>query len=145
MAAITENVLVISTDNTRFHVAPADTILTHFGVFPGNVANFRTQLAMFDDTGQPLGVDDEGTNLRRSDEATVSTQHLIDRITLALAIMQVRVNDDPDNDQPDFRVPIIQGDLPVVLAGLAAGFAPLTEDDDDGGDLHRHSQHPHFS
>ena len=149
MTRATGNVVVISADNTVLHVGDADDILGHLGVQAAELSTIRTQLPeIYDDAGHQLNIEDlDGSvelTVADAPPRTVDEQHLIDRISLSLAMTQVQVNEDPNNDDPTFRVPVIVGSLPVVLAGLAVDFGEINDDNTNGGRLHRKSRHPHF-
>lgn len=148
------DVVFISPDNVVLHVGDVDRILPHLGIITHDNLNLGGAVLpeMYDATGQRLEIVEpaEGKlELARIDaRAEVNEQLLIDRITLALARMQVAVHKHPDKDMRSFRVPMIQGSLPVVLAGLAEAFGPLADDadpgdPDTGGSMHRASTHPH--
>lgn len=125
----TGNVVVISADNTRLHVGPVDRILIHLGVDDDNltlVTSSSTPYEMYDDSGSQLTINptSNGATLFQSDtQTTIDEQLLLDRINLALAHMQVAVHTHVFPAMRSYRVPVVYGELPDVLAALAAAFA----------------------
>lgn len=150
MTRATGNVVVISADNTVLHVGDAAHILSHLGVQSADLCSSEPKFPeIYSYKGLPLAVQDVGGSVEltvpETQARTVNEQqHLIDRIALALAMIQVEVNEDPNNDDPTFRVPVIVGSLEVVLAGLAVEFGNINDNSSNGGRLHRKSRHPHY-
>jgi hypothetical protein len=155
----------LSPKNPGFlHVGRADSLPGHLGVDGMNLVEGK-ELEIYNANGQQLAVDTasgerelavpeqlgvvaEGPPRRvRTDGGPMAgsddSQVLLDRITLALAMIQVDVNGRDEDDFKGYRVPIVQASLPVVLAALAEEFGEVSENDSGGGKLHRASPHPH--
>lgn len=146
--AATGNVVVISADNTRLHVGPVDRILTHLEINQSNLAEVATRFPeWYDTTGRKLTVSatEGGVELMRAAAPpTIDEQLLLDRIRLALAHMQVAVHTHVFPAMRSYRVPVVYGELPDVLAALSATFAlPATTVGGAVSKCHDASAHPH--
>ena len=123
----TGNVVAISADNTRLHVGSVDRILTHLEIDQNGLTLATSAVyEMYDGTGNELMLNptSDGAALFQADaERTIDEQLLLDRINLALAYMQVAVHTHEFEDMRSYRVPVVYGELPDVLAALAATFA----------------------
>jgi hypothetical protein len=150
MTDVTGNVVLISADNVRFHVGPADLIADHLEIDANNLADLQDRLPeMYDDRGRPVQFvpsDADTVKLALVDgQDAVDEQLLLDRMTLALALMQVKVHTHVREDLRSYRVPKVDGELQDVVAALAAVFALLGPSPRHfGGNCHDSSTHPHL-
>jgi hypothetical protein len=129
MADHKDIVFVLDANDTFLHVGLRDQYLPHAGVTRLNPDISRVQAyEIYDSTGLRVKVDNP---TGRQPELVADTTRvrddnglLCDRIRAALANIQVRIDRSSD---PDFRVPVIHGTLPVMLAALVEAYGPLRD------------------
>src|SRR5689334_13588293 len=148
MTEATGNVVLISTDNVRLHVGLVEEIPSHLGVKASDLDDLRPRLPeMYDDQGRPVQIvpaEGEAVKLTLVEgQKAIDTQLLRDRITLALALMQVNVHTNEREDLRSYRVPKVDGELRDVLAALAS-TRRLGLPNDRRGNCHDSSPHPHL-
>ena len=120
-------VFAIDATNTFLHVATESQFLTHTGITKENPETERlNKFELYNSNRQRLRVEilDNGEPKFRivPEEDLIDERLLRDRINAALANIQVRIH---DSQEPTFRVPGVDGPLPVVAAALVVAYGPL--------------------
>ena len=148
MAAVTEPVLAIRTDDLFLHIGPAAVVSGHLKAVAAESGEpISDTLEFYDATGLRLVLGDEGfTPVPGQREPTdLDRQILVDWIDLVHAKLQVlldrKIRDTAEGEQPlpALRVPHFSGPLAGVLSTIArlAGDLPAPEDPTPGDVWHK--------
>ena len=121
-----QRVCAINADESVLHVGRAKDMLAHLD--SESVAEFE----IYDSLGRRMKIVNSGGGepsvvpIDEGEPGSSDKQLLLDRISSALARIQVRVDRHPEDAPKDQRVPVVQSDLKVVLAALgASAFSEL--------------------
>jgi len=120
-----QKVWIINEDDSVFHVGRANDLLAHLS--REDLAEFE----IYDSLGRRMKPVNSGGGepfvpIDEREPGPSDKQLLLDRISSALARIQVRVDRHPEDAPKDQRVPVVQSDLKVVLAALgASAFSEL--------------------
>lgn len=127
MPELKDVVVVLDKRNRFLHVAGGDEYLVHAGVTKENADLSRVdKYEIYDSTGvllmPDIAADGQPVLLPDPEGEPPNDVLLRDRIRAALMNIQVRID---RSDAPDFRVPVLDASLPVMLAALVQAYGPL--------------------
>jgi hypothetical protein len=122
-----QKVCAINADESVLHVGRAHDLLAHLG------SEDLAEIEIYDSLGRRLmrivesgGGEPSLVPIDEREPGPSDKQLLLDRISSALARIQVRVDRSPEDAPKGQRVPVVQSDLKVVLAALgASAFSEL--------------------
>jgi hypothetical protein len=153
MTGVTEEdpLLVLSTEDPGFlHVGPPVPFFDHFEITTDNlrVANSGPR-EIYDGTGTILTIQGDRAG---SPEVVADPQRrsegdreLLERIRIAVGIIQKAIEEDPDPAVNTFRIPEVEGSLAEVLRTLSPAFdlQPEPPGPHKGTPAHDKTKHPH--
>jgi hypothetical protein len=151
-----QKVCAINADESVLHVGRANDLLAHLD------REDLAKIEIYDSLGRQMRIVESGGGepslvpIDEREPGPSAKQFLLDRISSALARIQVRVDRRPEDAPNGQRVPVVQSDLEVVLAALgASAYSELLageetearlrpgEDGDDNRGTPRHNRVVH--